>query len=108
MDRLSFLKTMGLAAFAPLATWLPQGPRELSAGSEDLPKVQFRGAPGGRIQASRDAGKTWEWHTHLGEDYSVRGFVYSKDQVQARIAHEGRPFSLHLSPDGRHWRTDPA
>ena len=108
MKRRDFLKIGGLlpaALFVHFNPWLGQPqknlPVELIANG-----ITYHGAPGGEIYTSHDAGRTWQLHTRLGEEYAITGFfVDGSQRIHAQVTFRSRSFQLQLVSNNKFWIT---
>ncbi len=103
ISRRSFLKTAGVVAGgAALAAWLP--------GLMNSPALArwrgwlLRGTADGQIHASDDDGQTWRKVADFGPGCRVRRIQPGREQLQAEVEFQGRPFTL-ASSDAQTWYT---
>lgn len=106
MDRREFLKFGGLVSAALLVQFNPLGSFVLKPVDVEAHGKLYRGAPGGRILVSENAGKTWQLHTNFGTDFSITGlFADHPGQLRAHLEFAGYPFELALAQNSRAWKT---
>lgn len=105
MDRRRFLKLAGLAslgAWLQISVFRNEPGKAVAAAGGKL----YRGDRGGRIYASRDGGTSWQLHTYLGPNYSVKRMAKDRrGSVGTTVGFGAREFRLALDADERSWRT---
>ena len=105
MNRRNFLKVGGLltAALAVQVSSLTNArSAPVAAGQAKI----YRGASGGRILVSADAGQTWKPHTAFGTDFRIVGLSTDRsERLRAALGYRGHAFALTLDPDGERWQT---
>lgn len=104
MNRRRFLELVGLAslgAWLQISLFRTEPGKSVAAATGKL----YRGDRG-RIYSSRDGGASWQLHTYLGPDYSVKRLAKDRrDVVATTVGYRGREFRLALADDERTWRT---
>jgi hypothetical protein len=107
MNRRDFLRISGLAFLTlivpanPILSFSKKIPVELIADG-----LTFRGASGGEIYTSADAGYTWQLHTRLGSEYTINSlFLDGSQHIHAKVSFGGRSFDLSLTKDHKYWLT---
>ncbi len=107
MNRRDFIKLGGVTA---LALFSGLGGMEVLAQLPVEMAVQgkvFRGTHDGKIFVSEDGSKTWQLHTNLGSDCSIRRFSVGGDnQVHAQVGFQKYTFQLTLSKNGKFWNSN--
>ena len=106
MNRRNFLKVGGLltAALAVQVSSLTNAhSAPVAAGAQA--KI-YRGASGGSILVSADAGQTWKLHTAFGTEFRILGLSTDRsERLRAALGYRGHAFALTLAPDGERWQT---
>ncbi len=107
MNRRDFIKIGGVSALALFSGFggldiLAQLPVELAVQG----KV-FRGTHDGKIYVSEDNSKTWQLHSNLGSDCSIRRFsADANNQVHVQVGYQKYNFQLALSKNGKYWNSN--
>jgi hypothetical protein len=65
----------------------------------------YRAGGPGKIQVSRDAGRTWRLHSNLGHANAIKSLVVRGGRLHLSVGYAGRSFPLVLAKDKRTWRT---
>ncbi len=107
MNRRDFIKLGGIAS---LALFSGAGGFELLSALPVEMAVQgkiFRGTHDGKIYVSEDGSQTWQLHTNLGNDCSIRRFsVGANNQVHVQVSYQKYTFQLALSKNGKFWNSN--
>ena len=65
----------------------------------------YRAAGHGKIQISRDAGRTWKLHSNLGPIYTIKSLSVRGGRLRLSVGYAGRSFPLVLARNKRSWLT---
>jgi hypothetical protein len=65
----------------------------------------YRAGAHGKIQTSKDAGRTWKLHSNLGHTYSIKSLAVRGGRLHLSVGYAGRSFPLVLARDKRRWLT---
>lgn len=107
MNRRRFLKLAGIASVGAALQISLIGGASRTDAAESAGRRLYRGDRRGRIYASRDAGRTWQLHTDLGPQYSIRRMGRERNgRVGTSVVYRGREFKLKLATDEQSWRTN--
>ena len=105
MQRSTFLKLAATTTFAAGARlafpW--------AAAAANLPVsyagALYRAAGHGKIQISRNAGRTWKLHSNLGDTNTIKSLVVRNGRLHLSVGYAGRSFPLVLARNKRSWLT---
>ncbi len=102
MDRMKFLQTLGITLGS--GALLKQGLMGAAPADGQASAPRFRPASGGRIQVSRDGGRTWGLHAGFSEGHEVLQVRQEARGTYADLCFQGvHTFQLQLDASGKHW-----
>ena len=106
MNRREFLSCIGLSTLAVFLDFNLTGSMGHFSETVEAQGTLYRGAPGGQILTSKDAGQSWKLHTNFGPQLAIKWM--SKDWGGRVIAHrefQGWPIEVGLAKNGMCWKT---
>ena len=105
MQRSAFLKLAASTTFAAGTRLAFPWAADAANSPVSYGGALYRAAGPGKIQVSKDAGRTWKLHSNLGHMFAIKGLAVRGGHLHLKVGYSGRTFPLVLARNKRSWHT---
>ena len=105
MQRSTFIKIAASTTFAAGTKLAFPWAAAASNDTRSYAGALYRAGGPGKIQVSKDAGRTWKLHSNLGHANTIKSLAVRGGRLHLSVGYSGRSFPLVLAKDKRAWLT---